>query len=68
LSRDLSHHPTVATGRVLTVNQANTTATRTFPDLSGLTKTPGDLLIAICVVYQSARRLVPCSRAGQAAG
>lgn len=45
--------PTVADGRVLVANQANTTAVRTFPDLSGLTKNAGDLLIAICVVYQS---------------
>lgn len=45
--------PTVAAGRVLTTNQANVTATRTFPDLSGLTKNSGDLLIAIAVAYQS---------------
>ncbi len=45
--------PTVAGGRVLTANQADTAGTRTFPDLSGLTKNAGDLLIAICVVYQS---------------
>jgi hypothetical protein len=45
--------PTAADGRVLTANQLNTTATRTFPDLSGLTKNAGDLLIAIVVGYQS---------------
>jgi len=45
--------PTVAAGRVLTSNQGNTLATRTFPDLSGLTKNSGDLLIAICYVYQA---------------
>lgn len=45
--------PTVAGGRVLSTNQLNTTATRTFPALSGLTKNSGDLLIAICVCYQS---------------
>jgi hypothetical protein len=45
--------PTVAAGRVLTTVQANTTATRTFPSLSGLTKNSGDLLIAIAIAYQS---------------
>lgn len=45
--------PTVADGRVLTGVQNNTTATRTFPNLSGLSKEPGDLLIAIVVCYQS---------------
>lgn len=45
--------PTVAAGRVLFTNQANTTATRTFPDLSSLTKNAGDLLIAIIATYQS---------------
>lgn len=45
--------PTVAAGRVLTNVQANTTATRTFPNLSSLTKNAGDLLIAIVVAYQS---------------
>lgn len=44
--------PTVAAGRVLTGVQADTTATRTFPSLSGLTKNSGDLLIAIVVAYQ----------------
>jgi hypothetical protein len=45
--------PTVAAGRVLTAVQANTTATRTFPSLTGLTKNAGDLLIAICIAYQT---------------
>ena len=46
--------PTIPTGaRVVSNNQANTTATRTFPNLSGLTKNAGDLLIAICCVYQA---------------
>jgi hypothetical protein len=44
--------PTVAAGRVLTAN-IDGTGTRTFPDLSGLTKNSGDLLIAIIVAYQS---------------
>lgn len=45
--------PTVAAGRVLTTN-IDGTGTRTFPDLSGLTKNSGDLLIAIIVAYQDA--------------
>lgn len=45
--------PTVAAGRVLTRNQEDTSATRTFPDLSGLTKNSGDLLIAIVFAYQA---------------
>jgi hypothetical protein len=45
--------PTVAAGRILTAVQADTTATRTFPNLSGLTKNSGDLLIAIVYAYQS---------------
>lgn len=45
--------PTVAAGRVLEAPQSDTSATRTFPDLSGLTKNSGDLLIAIIVCYQS---------------
>lgn len=45
--------PTVAAGRVLTAVQANTTAARTFPSLSSLTKNNGDLLIAIVVGYQT---------------
>jgi hypothetical protein len=40
-------------GRVVTGVQANGTSPRTFPNLSGLTKNAGDLLIAICVAYQS---------------
>ena len=46
--------PTVADGRVLTTNQADTSGTRTFPSLSSLTKNSGDLLIAIAIGYQSA--------------
>ena len=45
--------PTAAAGRVLTNVQADTTATRTFPNLSSLTKVSGDLLLAIIVAYQS---------------
>ena len=45
--------PTAAAGRVLTANQADTTATRTFPNLSSLTKSSGDLLVAIIVAYQT---------------
>lgn len=45
--------PTVAAGRVLTGVQADTTATRTFPSLTGLTKNSGDLLIAIVICYQA---------------
>lgn len=46
--------PTVPIGsQILTAVQANTTAARTFPNLSSLTNNAGDLLIAICAVYQS---------------
>lgn len=45
--------PTAAGSRVLTTTQANTTSPRTFPSLSSLTKSAGDLLIAIIVAYQS---------------
>lgn len=45
--------PTVAAGRVLFANQADTSSTRTFPSLTGLTKNSGDLLVAIVVGYQS---------------
>jgi len=46
--------PTIPTGgRRVTGVQADTSATRTFPDLSGLTKNAGDLLIAIVIAYQS---------------
>lgn len=45
--------PTIPTGgQILTANIDGTGA-RTFPDLSGLTKSSGDLLIAIIVAYQS---------------
>jgi hypothetical protein len=45
--------PTSGAGRVLVTNQADTSGTRTFPDLSSLTKNSGDLLIAIICCYQS---------------
>ena len=45
--------PTVGAGRVLTAVQADTTATRTFASLTGLTKNAGDLLIAIVLAYQT---------------
>ena len=45
--------PTAGNGRLLSNVQANTTATRTFPNLSSLTKNSGDLLLAIIVAYQS---------------
>ena len=45
--------PTVAAGRVLFANQADTSGTRTFPNLSSLTKNSGDLLVAIAIGYQS---------------
>lgn len=45
--------PSAANGRLLTTNQADTSATRTFPSLSSLTKNSGDLLLAIVVGYQS---------------
>jgi hypothetical protein len=45
--------PTTGAGRILSNVQANTTATRTFPSLSSLTKNSGDLLIAICISYQT---------------
>lgn len=45
--------PTTAAGRVLSNTQADNNGTRVFPSLTGLTKNSGDLLIAICVVYQS---------------
>lgn len=40
-------------GRILTGVQADTTATRTFPALSGLEKNSGDLLLAVVLAYQS---------------
>ena len=45
--------PTVGAGRVLFANQADTSQTRTFPNLSSLTKNSGDLLLAIIATYQS---------------
>ncbi len=46
--------PTIPTGgQVLTTNQADTSQTRTFPNLSSLTKNSGDLLLAIICCYQS---------------
>lgn len=43
--------PTVAAGRVLNTPNTAGGATKTFPDLSSLTKNAGDLLIAIAVTY-----------------
>lgn len=40
--------PTVAGGRVLTSLNTTASTTQTFPNLSSLTKSSGDLLIAIC--------------------
>lgn len=45
--------PTTGASRVLTANQLDTTAARTFPSLSSLTKNSGDLLIAIIYAYQT---------------
>lgn len=45
--------PTVAAGRVVTGVQTGTSGTRTFPSLTGLTKSAGDLLIAIIACYQN---------------
>jgi hypothetical protein len=45
--------PTQAAGTLAFVNQLNTTATLTGPNLNTLTKSPGDLLIAIAGEYQS---------------
>ena len=44
--------PTTGNGRLLSQNQNNTTATRTFPSLTGLTKNSGDLLVAVVVAYE----------------
>jgi len=44
--------PTTGASTLLHTGQADTTATRTFPSLSSLTKSAGDLLIAIVVAYQ----------------
>lgn len=38
---------------MLFTNQADTSGTRTFPNLSSLTKNSGDLLLALIVAYQS---------------
>jgi hypothetical protein len=45
--------PTVVDGRIAEINQLDTTATLTSPDLSTLTKAPDVLLIAIAGEYQS---------------
>jgi hypothetical protein len=45
--------PTVGGGQVLFTNQADTSGTRTFPNLSSLTKNSGDLLLAIITTYQN---------------
>lgn len=45
--------PTAGASTILGTNQANATNPRTFPNLSSLTENAGDLLIAICVAYQS---------------
>jgi len=47
--------PTIPTApsRVLFTNAVGASATRTFPDLSSLTKNSGDLLIAVVAAYQS---------------
>ena len=43
--------PTVADGRILFQNNTAGGATKTFPSLSNLNKSEGDLLIAICIEY-----------------
>lgn len=43
--------PTAGAGRVLTAVEADSTTGRTFPDLGSLTKSAGDLLIAMIYVY-----------------
>ena len=45
--------PTAAATRIISALQSDTTATRTFPSLTGLTKNSGDLLIAIVFAYQT---------------
>jgi hypothetical protein len=46
--------PTIPTGtRVVTGLDTVGGATKTFPSLTGLTKNPGDLLIAICMNYDA---------------
>jgi hypothetical protein len=44
--------PTTGNGRLLSQNQNNLTAARTFPSLSSLTKNSGDLLVAIAIAYE----------------
>src|SRR5574342_76411 len=56
--------PTVAGGRVLVSNQADASGTRTFPNLSSLTKNSGDLLLAIVIAYQDAVASSPFSSWG----
>lgn len=46
--------PTVADGRILTGFEGDSSTTRTFPDLTNLTKNAGDMIIAIIAGYQSA--------------
>jgi hypothetical protein len=43
--------PTVGAGRVLWQLATNPAGTHTSPNLSSLTKNAGDLLIAICIIY-----------------
>ncbi len=45
--------PTEGAGRAIYTTEPDTTSPRTSPNLSGLTKASGDLLIAIIVAYQS---------------
>lgn len=45
--------PTAGAGRILFTNAAGASGTRTFPNLSSLTKNSGDVLIAIVYGYQS---------------
>lgn len=45
--------PTAGASTLLTNSQADTSGTRNFPSLSSLTKSAGDLLIAIVIVYQA---------------
>ena len=43
--------PTAGAGRVLSVLATSPAGTHTSPNLSSLTKNAGDLLIAICIIY-----------------
>lgn len=45
--------PATATSTLLTQNQADTTATRTFPSLTTLNKSHGNLLVAVILGYRS---------------